>query len=443
MDDSRSNVDELSRTAGRRTASMAFTLGLVVITTVLMLEGVFRVAEHVPRIKAAMRPVARRHLLDEQTKRLRYLMSDSADQNILRLDPELGWRYAPGRSNDTVTVRLDGQRGNGNSFEPEPEGQVVVAAWGDSFIFCNEVRDEACWLARWQARNASLLVRNFGVGGYGNDQALLRFRRTVDSFPPDIAILGFTEDDLRRLVNVYRRFVDAEEAPLFKPRFRLTRGVLDLEQNPARDPAFLRTVIANPLAVQAAGAGDPHYNAWQFGSSLTDYSAMMRAMAAIAHWLRLRYLDPDRIWDSRSMVRPQSSAFKVQLAIFERFAAEATAKGGIPLILLLPSRTSVEAAASGRPSPVQPLIDSMTARGLPFRDVTSALAADARTSGVAGLFAPGGHYSARGNDIVSSHMDSLYRAGALPVPRAASRSRGRDGGRAGRPSQGERLRGGA
>jgi hypothetical protein len=403
----------MSEDRPRRRATTALALVLLASVTVLALEVVCRVAERVPQVQASLRPAARKALLDEQTRRLTRLLTDSLGDNVLRLDPELGWRYGAGGVGDTITVGANGQRGIGFKTVDDRLPRHVIGAWGDSFVFCSEVKDTDCWLSRWQARNADVQVRNFGVGGYGADQALLRFRRTVDSFPVSTAILGFTDDDLRRLVSVYRRFVDNDEYPLLKPRFRLDEGSLVLEPNPGQDSAFLRKLLTDPLAIRSAGHRDLHYNRLLYASSLTDHSALVRLLAAVAQRVWLRYLSPGRIWDARGVMRPGSEAFSIQLAVFQAFAAEANAKGAVPIILLLPGKASVDAVATSRPYPLQPLVDSLKARRLPFVDAASALARAARAGGSQRLFAPGGHYSPAGNDAIAGVVDSLFQAGAL------------------------------
>jgi len=69
-----------------------------------------------------------------------------------------------------------------------------------------------------EARTDALNVLNYGIGGYGFDQAFLRFQREGIALRPDVVLIGFAPDDLGRLVNVYRRFISSRELPLAKPR---------------------------------------------------------------------------------------------------------------------------------------------------------------------------------------------------------------------------------
>jgi hypothetical protein len=63
-------------------------------------------------------------------------------------------------------------------------------------------------------------VGNFGVGGYGTDQALLRFMHNP-SDPSSVAVLGIFADNIQRNVNRVRYFLVGGDPLLIKPRFVL------------------------------------------------------------------------------------------------------------------------------------------------------------------------------------------------------------------------------
>ena len=113
------------------------------------------------------------------------------------------------------------------STAPSPRrGLCVSLLFGDSFVYGNEVSDDDAWCAVLEASSDALEVLNYGVGGYGLDQAFLRFQREGMALHPDVVLIGFTPDDLGRVVNVYRRFifvarVAAGEAAL-RTHWRLT-----------------------------------------------------------------------------------------------------------------------------------------------------------------------------------------------------------------------------
>ena len=69
---------------------------------------------------------------------------------------------------------------------PEP-GNECVTLYGDSFTYGVGVREEYAW-GNTLAERLRCRVGNFGVGGYGTDQALLRFMHNPND-PSSVAVL--------------------------------------------------------------------------------------------------------------------------------------------------------------------------------------------------------------------------------------------------------------
>lgn len=104
---------------------------------------------------------------------------------------------------------------------PSP-GNERVSLYGDSFTFGLEVSDQEAW-GNVLAQGLGCRVSNFGYGGYGTDQALLRcIGNTKDS--ASLAILGIYVDDPLRNVNQYRYFLTGSDPLGLKPRFNLRTG---------------------------------------------------------------------------------------------------------------------------------------------------------------------------------------------------------------------------
>src|SRR2546425_487125 len=96
--------------------------------------------------------------------------------------------------------------------------RAAVAALWNSFVYCNEVKNEDSWPAQIELMYPGIEVLNYGVGGYGVDQAYLRFLAEGSRLSPRIVVIGFATDDLSRVVNVYRRFRSNRGVPLGKTR---------------------------------------------------------------------------------------------------------------------------------------------------------------------------------------------------------------------------------
>src|SRR5580704_5995225 len=84
-------------------------------------------------------------------------------------DEELVWPADP-----TAPPR-DRSGAKFNADFPEP-GRACASAYGDSFVWGEEVPPADGWIEQL-SRRIGCRVANYGVSGYGTDQAYLRFRK--------------------------------------------------------------------------------------------------------------------------------------------------------------------------------------------------------------------------------------------------------------------------
>lgn len=113
------------------------------------------------------------------------------------------------------------------SLEPEP-GIRRIAVFGDSFTFGDEVSDHETWAHLLDERSDSVEVLNFGVHGYGIDQALVYLQDDGVRYQPDYVVLGFVWFDIQRNLFTFNNFA--------KPRYRDTDQGLVLENVPVPSP---------------------------------------------------------------------------------------------------------------------------------------------------------------------------------------------------------------
>jgi hypothetical protein len=85
-----------------------------------------------------------------------------------------------------------------------PARDAVILVSGDSYTHGDDVTDSESFPA-WLQRILQVPVANFGVGGYGPDQALLKLERLIDDFPrARVIVLAIMYEDVLRMVNSYR-----------------------------------------------------------------------------------------------------------------------------------------------------------------------------------------------------------------------------------------------
>jgi hypothetical protein len=104
---------------------------------------------------------------------------------------------------------------------PDPGAQSpCVSVYGDSFTYGDEVGPADSY-PNALARLLDCRVNNFGQGGFGTDQALLRYREVMRDDRAPVVVLGHYAENIIRNVNQYRGFMAGTYFVNLKPRFVL------------------------------------------------------------------------------------------------------------------------------------------------------------------------------------------------------------------------------
>jgi hypothetical protein len=160
-------------------------------------------------------------------------------------DATLGWRIKPyavsERKEYTYRVNSAGMRGTTEYTFEKPANKTRIALFGDSYVHGDAVNDTQTWAAIL-AQKTGAEVLNFGVGGYGIDQAYLLWKHVGRNYSPDIVIIGFQPENCRRNVNTIRSFYN-QPVPFSKPRFALENSKLKRVQGFPIDPRELELAI--------------------------------------------------------------------------------------------------------------------------------------------------------------------------------------------------------
>jgi hypothetical protein len=148
-----------------------------------------------------------------------------------QVDPLLGWGIPPSPNNPLGIVR-DGP------YTPRYSGKTILF-YGDSLVQGVTTAAESLPHQLEQVI-PDYAVYNYGIGGYGLDQAYLRYRESHRKFETPIVIFGIYSEDIDRCVLSVRSGQ--------KPYFRIENGVLTLKGVPI-DPDPQAWLAANPPRV--------------------------------------------------------------------------------------------------------------------------------------------------------------------------------------------------
>ncbi|MFT7671391.1 MAG: hypothetical protein ACI8X5_004109, partial [Planctomycetota bacterium] len=207
---------------------------------------------------------------------------------------------------------------------PIPPGKLRLACFGDSFTYCSEVEDQDAWPARLEEFDGSVEAINFGVPGYGTDQALLRYRRKSSDIDLDVVVIGLQAGSIARIVTRCRNIEQPTSSRIsVKPRFRVTEGELNLVTLPFKSAdELLACALAGELPKTLH---DDEY--WSGDDPMLSFSTIARIYAARKAGYRRR---PPYIWN-----RPQEEPYKILIKILDLFRAEALANGAKEVLLLI------------------------------------------------------------------------------------------------------------
>src|SRR5262249_18658903 len=149
-------------------------------------------------------------------------------------------------------------------------------------------------------------VLNFGVPGYGPDQAWLRYQREGPTYAPCAVTIGYMLEDINRVVNRYRpALFPITDLLTTKPRFVVKDDQLTLMPNPATSPAQLADLEWVERTTRDA---DRWYFPGLFVPTPLDQLQLGRVARTVAyHYQRS---DPD-INRMRQSHRPGDEAFEV------------------------------------------------------------------------------------------------------------------------------------
>lgn len=175
---------------------------------------------------------------------------------VWRFDAELGWSHVADSAGRLVSPEFDvemrinsmGLRDREYARE-KPAGSRRIALFGDSFVEgwgmpIERVINRQLEICL-QEEGERVEVANFGVAGYGTDQALLFFEQQGQRFDPDEVLLFFYSNDLWN--NASRKGIGAERG--YKPYFRVQRdGRLDLQGVPVKKTNFWDRDTYNSMA---------------------------------------------------------------------------------------------------------------------------------------------------------------------------------------------------
>lgn len=334
---------------------------------------------------------------------------DGTSPTLVVFDGELGWTHAPNTSQPGFHISASASRGQ-RSYSATPEqGTLRLATFGDSFTYGAEVEDGLDWAALLEQGGQQVEVMNYGVSGYGPDQAYLRFQRRAPASNAHVATFGLSVWDLPRMMTSVLPFCNPAADFAVKPRFRYVGPQeLELVPSPISSMAQFQKYLDDPQAIIDLGKTHDHfYEPAIFDNPLYGLSQTIRLASVSWVLIKRRLLDPDReLAGGRNagVFNTEGAPYKITLELSRRFSAEAKALGVAPVIILFPDLVDIQRLRSGQPRMAAEWMMACSAMGLDCRDGMGAF--EGYQGDPEALFMPHGHYSEAGGRLIAEWFAS-------------------------------------
>lgn len=317
-------------------------------------------------------------------------------------DPDLGWTNRPDSCtrDNRYCANRDSLRSDHNYTQKIPPGLLRVSLYGDSFIHGHDVDLRGSLAPQLEkalaARGVAAEALNFGVGGYGIDQAYLRYSREGSKFDTSIIVEGLQFENVARHLMVFRLIgYPQSKIPFSKPRFHFEGPSLLVANKPTISPERVPDALAHfdrsPLRRLEFFYTDKYQPRWWRKSRLLSVIAESRRKHE----------------DSVDVMRPDGEGIQLTLAILDRFKNDVGVTGKPFMLVYLPLKENLAAQLRGEKDPWEPFV-AMFRRDFQIVDPTPRLLAIARKKGVEAV-APG-HYSAEGNRAVAETLADAIAA---------------------------------
>ena len=272
-------------------------------------------------------------------------------------DANLGW----------IAFARD-REANGARISPDnpASGRPCLSLFGDSFVFGEEVSPAAAW-ANQLAKRLNCRVSNFGVGGYGTDQAYLRFAGN-SSDPSNVVMLGILSENIVRNVNQNRAFLygGAGVGPL-KPMFWLGDAEkLHLVQVPKLSMESYDQYMKNPKALFVKEFFIPDSSS--YAGQRAHFPYVISLVKALRHkriyYGLLYYVTKGLPWyqDYYDQSHP-SHALQVTASIADHFVELAKKRAKTPIVMFLPTSRDIGSFLNTRKWVYGALYELCQARG--------------------------------------------------------------------------------
>uniref|UniRef100_A0A7V6A3B5 SGNH/GDSL hydrolase family protein n=1 Tax=Desulfobacca acetoxidans TaxID=60893 RepID=A0A7V6A3B5_9BACT len=326
-----------------------------------------------------------------------------------RVNPRLGWpsSQALQKQQDDMIAMASAPGTDLTKIDRE----FPISAYGDSFTAGFGVKPEYAW-SNVLGRMLGCHIANYGIPGYGTDQAYLRFHDNNQD-GAKIVLFGVLSENIQRNVNQLRNFLIPSSQCQTKPRFVLdNQGHVQFVPLPKLTAQNYEDFIQNPdhyLSHDYFVPGGPS------GAQKLEFPYTWSILKAHKFFYD-RYVLGYKSYLQFYLPHHPSQAFPLTLAIIKQCISEVQKRGKHPIVLVFP--TDEDFRVYHRHFVYAPLIHALKREHIEYIDLGTEILKRLGSRSYMELFLGGQyhHFNENGNKLVARILFDYFKAKRyLPV----------------------------
>lgn len=323
-----------------------------------------------------------------------------------KFDPDVGWNIKENSFEGSRFVRSNSQglRSDVEYSFQKPFGKLRILSFGDSFVHGDGVKNDSTWQS-FLEDYPNIEALNFGVSGWGLDQAYLRYLRDGVKYEADIVLICFMAENIRRHEMVYWpyyvHYLSRAEVKqvLPKPRFRIKDEKLVLVDPVLKNLNDVRKFRNDPQDYLLQMGKNDYYYQISYTKHFFDFLPSVRLRKIFFSDI---FKVGDDIINKDGLYNEKSESYEITTKIIDSFIAEVRSKGSLPIVIVFPMSEDIENLRAGKPKRYEPLLKFLKNSNYHYIDIM-----DPITKHMSGLHLNKiiqGHYSPRTNKLVADEI---------------------------------------
>lgn len=317
----------------------------------------------------------------------------------------LGWDNSTGQVKEKLIDNYGARRDYSGNARLKP----CIDVYGDSFTYGYYKAKKA-----WPSLLSGLVncrVRNFGVGGFGSDQAYIKFQ--INKNHSNIVFLNHLSENIIRNVNQYRNFIYPSERYKFKPRYILEDNKLKLISLPKIPKEKISDYLINPQNYLKHEYFIPNGPS---GIQYWNFPYTVRILNSFKHWhIKQKIKNNDAKYSEFYNENHSSNGLNLTFEIMSDFYKSSKSKGLIPIVTVFPTCKDLKFFEKNNKFPYENLINMFKRENYKFIDFGGKFVNKSNGNFNKYFQTCSGHYNEKGEALVAQIIFEYLKDNKLLV----------------------------